>query len=154
MQSGDFAPAQIHLEIAAQLMPSEPQMHYGLGIVYAARGQWKSAAASFQRAVELKPDYAEALTGMARVLVTASDPVVRQPEKAVVLAEKACELTGRQQPLPLDALAAAYAGIGRFADAVAAAQIGIQRAQAAGNPQLATEMGQRLQLYQSGRAAP
>jgi Flp pilus assembly protein TadD len=51
----------------------------------------------------------------------------------------------------LDALAAAYAAAGRFADAVTTAQKAIELARAAGQPQAANEIAPRLELYHSKR---
>ena len=63
------------------------------------------------------------------------------------LAEQACELTQYEDPDKLDTLAAAYAEVGRFADAVATAR----RALRAADPksQLAGEVRERLALYEA-----
>jgi hypothetical protein len=48
-------------------------------------------------------------------------------------------------------LAAAYATAGRFDEAVATARAGIELATASGQPAIAAQFRQRLELYQKGQ---
>ena len=72
-------------------------------------------------------------------------------EEAVRLASRACELSGRQNPVMLGTLAAAYAEAGRFDDAVATAQEACNIALAKGQGDLAKKNQALLELYQSRR---
>ena len=63
-----------HLEMAADLITKAiaanghmPDFHYNLAIVLRAQGKLKEAAASYQRAILLKPDYAEAHNNLGNV---------------------------------------------------------------------------------------
>jgi hypothetical protein len=58
----------------------------------------------------------------------------------------------KKQPNALDTLTAAYAEMGRFADAVQTAQSAVQAASAQGQSNLVAEINSRLQLYQSQQA--
>jgi len=84
---------------------------------------------------------------LAWIRATSPDPSWRDGAAAVRLAEQACELTQYEDPDKLDTLAAAYAEVGRFADAVATAR----RALRAADPksQLAGEVRERLALYEA-----
>jgi Flp pilus assembly protein TadD len=83
-------------------------------------------------------------------LATDPDAQFRNGAEAVELATRACELTKYQSPLPLATLAAAYAEIGRFQEAVSFAE----RAQdlAKGNPgALVNHLSAMLKEFESSR---
>lgn len=71
-------------------------------------------------------------------------------EKAVKLAEKLCKLTDFQQPLALDALAAAYAETGKFDKAIVTAQRALELALQLGPEEHVLGLKKRLKLYQTG----
>ena len=60
-------------------------------------------------------------------------------------------VTGSQQAGALDMLAAAYAEAGRFNEADGAARKAVELATAAGQPDVARQIQERLKLYQAGR---
>jgi len=60
-------------------------------------------------------------------------------------------LTNYQQPLALDALAAAYAEAGQYKNAVVTAQKAYNMALQLGLDELALNSNERLKLYQMGR---
>ena len=70
-----------------------------------------------------------------------------QVELAIQMAERAVALTGRQHPVMLDTLAAAYAAAGRFQDAVGTAQAASSLARRAGAAALAERIESRLRIY-------
>jgi len=77
---------------------------------------------------------------------------LRNGPEAVHLAERACVLTHREQPVLLGTLAAAYAEAGRFTEAIATAQQACDLAKASGQPEVAQRNEQLLELYRSGKA--
>ena len=52
--------ASSHAQKAAQLLPSEPEAHFVLGLCYEKAGLEKAAIRAFAKAVELKPNYSDA----------------------------------------------------------------------------------------------
>ena len=106
---------------------------------------------AFDRAIALQPDWPDALNDLAWLLATTQRVELRNAARAVVLAEHACQVTGRRRPDMLDTLAAAYAGTGRFAEAVRTAESAIQLARATGHEALVQEVAQRLRLYRASR---
>ena len=66
------------------------------------------------------------------------------------LARQANELTGGENPIILDTLAAAFAEAGRFGDARRTARKAIKLAQAAGQPDLAARLNEKLKRYEAG----
>ena len=78
---------------------------------------------------------------------TNAEKADRDGAKAVEFAKKACELTGDQNPLCLDTLAAAYAEVGDFAQAIAVQARAVQ----VGGADHAADFKARLRLYVDGQ---
>lgn len=135
---------------ALRLEPRYPEEHYNLALALAATGRADAAAEQFEVALRLRPDWAEALRDYALLRSTHPDSSVRDPEAAVRLASRAAEITNDGDPSMLDALAAAYASAGRFAEAVATAEEAAALAERSG-PELEAEIRANLALYRSGR---
>jgi tetratricopeptide (TPR) repeat protein len=104
----------------------------------------------YRQALDVDPGCVPALAGLAWVLSTDPDPASRDGAKAVTLAERAATL---EEPAAqtLDALAAGYAEIGRFAEAAETARNAIETARASQDPARAGRIEHRLRLYESGR---
>jgi tetratricopeptide (TPR) repeat protein len=85
-------------------------------------------------------------------LATAPDPALRDPDEALSLARRACELTGHGKPELLDTLAAAFAAAGRFDEAEKTAEKAEKLAEAAGSEALAREIRSHLEMFRKGRS--
>jgi tetratricopeptide (TPR) repeat protein len=55
------------LEEAVKLAPTEPKLHFNLGLAYARIGRYDNAVEVLEKAVELKPDYRNARLGLGLV---------------------------------------------------------------------------------------
>jgi Flp pilus assembly protein TadD len=99
----------------------------------------------------LAPDSAAALDRLAGLLATSSAAAMRNGPEAVRLAEKACALTGRRNPGFLDTLAAAYAEVGRFPEAISAAQEALSLARVAGDETAVLRTEQLLKCFRSNQ---
>ena len=95
---------------------------------------------------------AVALNNLAWLLATREPADGGDPDQAVRLAKRACELTDGKSPSYLDTLAAAYAAAGRFDEAVATAEKARAAALAGGQTASAKRIEARLELYRLGRA--
>jgi len=140
-----------HYRRAATLRPDNVEAHANLGQLLSAQGRGAEAAREFRAALSLRADTALALSGLAWIRATAADAGLRNSDEAVSLAERAIEQTGRRDLGALDALGAAYASAGRFAEAEAAVQSAMDLAIAAGLPAVAAQFGQRRELYRQRR---
>ena len=107
--------------------------------------------ASFRRAVALAPDRLEFSDQLAWVLATVPTKELRDGAEAVPLAEQVVQSTRNQNAQALDTLAAAYAEVGRFADAIQTAHRAAALATSQGSPDLAAEIRSRIPLYEAGR---
>ncbi len=130
----------------------DPAEEYtNLGVVYTQAGKYELAIQSFTKAVELKPNSTTTLNNLAWALATTDDISVQDANKAVELAQHACELTGYKNPSFLDTLAAAYATGGRFDDAVKTAKQALDIAKSGSQEGLTNEIQSHIKLYQAGQ---
>jgi tetratricopeptide (TPR) repeat protein len=111
----------------------------------------KDAAAAFEQALKLNPDWPEALNDLAWLKATCWDSEVRDGAEAVRLAERACKIAGDKVPGFLGTLAAAYAESGRFDDAVKTAERAKDLAAASGQKDIAERNLKLLALYRAGK---
>ena len=147
---GDLAAAAAHYHRAIDVKPDHALAHYNLAGVLAAGGHDREALGHYERTAALMPNHPVVLDGLAWLLATSADPTVRDGSRAITLATQACELTDHRDAKLLDTLAAAYAEIGRFDQAITAAQTAMRLAQQSGDQHLAQAVGQQLLLYQRG----
>ena len=147
-QQGDFATAGHHLEQAVKLKPDFALAHDNLGNLLAKQGMWRMAVDHYRRAIEVQPDMFDVAVKLARILAANDDASIRNGPQAVGLAEHLVAATGKRDPAMLDILAAAYAEVGRWEEAVAATELAIALAQEAGQDMLAEQIEDRRQLYQ------
>ena len=75
-------------------LPRDPTLHFGAGSAAHALGQTRSALSSLKRAVELDPEFAEALTMLGQVAYESGDGdlAIRSLEKASALRPRDSEL--------------------------------------------------------------
>ena len=139
--------ATTELRLALQLQPGNAVAHTNLGGILFAEGRPREAIAEYRLALDANPDLLEPLAALAWTLATSPDARLRKPEEAVGLAERAATLTNRRDVTVLDALAAAYASAGRFADAIAAEQLALDLVETAGATAAAAPIRLRLELY-------
>jgi cytochrome c-type biogenesis protein CcmH/NrfG len=138
---------------ALESNPENPAAQYGLGETLLLMGRPDQALERFREAVRLEPEHAGALTGMARVLISHPDPRARKPAEALHAAQRAVELTGRNDPRSLVVLADVYASTGRIDFAEAAAAAALPLAEASDDDALAGEIRRRLEALARLRAA-
>ena len=145
LAAGDTAASlRVHTEWTARF-PEDPEAHATLGGLLILMGRTRDAVPSFAAAIALDPDLASSANNLAWIRATHRDPAVRDGAEAVRLAQRACELTGFQQPDCLDTLAAAYAEKGDFA---AAERLARQALATGVTGRVAhAEIEQRLALY-------
>ncbi|TPW11311.1 MAG: serine/threonine protein kinase, partial [bacterium] len=139
-----------HMEAALAARPSDAESHGGLALLLLARGESGKAARHFEQALATRPDDPEALNGLAWIRATAGSPADRDGAKAIQLAGRAVELTGRRNAYYLDTLAAALAAVDSLDAAVATAREALELARAEGNASLASEIEFHLSRYQQG----
>ncbi|MDB6018112.1 MAG: Tetratricopeptide 2 repeat protein [Pedosphaera sp.] len=137
---------------ALRIKPDDAETHGRLGSVLAQAGKFEAAMAQYREAIRLQPDLAEALRALAGILSTNAKAELRDGAEAVLLAERANELTGGRNAKVLTALDEAYAETGRFEEAIKIAQQVRELAAAGKQTEVAEKAAQRLELYRAGKA--
>jgi tetratricopeptide (TPR) repeat protein len=120
------------------------------GDAYARKGEWDKAIADGEEAVHRQTDDPEAQNTVAWWLATCPKAAVRNGPEAIKYATKACESTQWKAPAFLDTLAAAYAEVGQFDQAVEWQQKALAKP-AAFSPEELKDYRRRLELYKAGK---
>jgi Flp pilus assembly protein TadD len=152
LEAGNLTDSLRHLEEAVTIDPDDSDAHFNLGNTFLHLARPKDAVAEYHRAFQLNPNDIEALNNMAWVLATWPDPAGRDGVRALQLAEKADGLTEHRSSVHSATLAAAYAEVGRFSDAVAAGQRALQLATDEANAARADSIRQQIAGYQANTA--
>jgi tetratricopeptide (TPR) repeat protein len=147
LMAGRTNEAQARLAEAVRLEPALPEKLVRAAMALASQSRPDEAIAQFRTVLRLRPDWPIALNNLAWLLATHPQAEARRGAEAVLLAERACALSGGKEPRYWNTLAAAYAATSRFAEAVTTAEKAKALAQAAGDKQAAEAAEQRLIFY-------
>jgi tetratricopeptide (TPR) repeat protein len=154
--TGQLDEAIPHFEKAIAINPSFAEARTALGCVLVETGQIAPAIAHLQKALaqwrealRLDPNYAPAMNEAAHALAASPEASDRNGAEAVKLAQRALQLTGGQDPAYLDTLAEAYAEVGRFPDAIAAAHKALDLATHQRRGDMVEALNARIKLYEA-----
>ncbi len=140
------------LRLALALSPkADIRTRFDLVNLLHQTGHLREAAGELRQIVAMRPDSVEGLNNLAWLLATAPDDSVRDGPAAVQLAERAVQLPPVTNLCVLGTLAAAYAEVGQFTNAVATAEKAVQQETAAGNARFANMNRLLLKYYMEGR---
>jgi tetratricopeptide (TPR) repeat protein len=118
------------------MQPQNIQARLLLADCLAETGQPRAALELLQPVVQARTDAIDALHRIAWILATSPDDSVRNGTEAVTFAVRACDLTAHRHAASLAALAAAYAEVGRYDDAIATGRKAEELAARAGEKEL------------------
>jgi len=150
-RKGDAEDAIYNYRKALQLDPNLFKPYYNIAKILFNQGKIGEAIRNYQKALAINKKTPQILFNLSWIYATSENSTYRNGKEALKLAEKLCRLTGRRQPLALDALAAAYAENGNFDKAVETAQKALELALQVGPKELALGLEKRLKLYEIGR---
>lgn len=136
-----------HYDAAVQLAPNDGYAVASRGDLLTDLGRYADAAADYDRAIELDPQSEHAYSGSAWLLATCPDKTVAHPQLAVERAQVAIELSGKEDAVSFDTLAAAQASAGDFQSASESVQQAIELA----GPDERDVYRDRLRLYQQAQ---
>ena len=134
-----------------ELDAKNPQFYNNLGSLQASKGNFKEAVNNWTKSLDVIPDQVGVLNSLAWLKATCADDKLLDPQAAVQLAVKACELTDFKQAQAMDTLAAAYAAAGNFDEAIKTSQKALDIVRAAGQNNIVEIIEKHLKLYRSGR---
>ena len=135
---------------AIEINPKSAFAYTDRGLAYKRKGEYDLAISDYTKAIEINLKNAVAYNRLSWLFATAMAPGFRNGKKAVELALKACELSDWKNPGYLDTLAAAYARVGDFGNAVKWQEKALESPGLANN----TEAQQRLNFYRERKPWP
>jgi tetratricopeptide (TPR) repeat protein len=116
----------------------------GRGDAQLGIGEHAKAVADYEKALKLEPEEDGLLNNLAWVLSTSPKDEIRDGKRALELAEKACELTEYKQAHILSTLAACYAELGDFDNAIKWSEKAIEL----GEGEVKSQLAEELESYQ------
>ncbi len=146
---GRIEEAEHHYREALRLDARSLPAHHNLALILEDRGDIEAAIEHYRQALQIDPKWPQASGRLAWILATCEDETYRDVDEALRLAALACE-RGPQDPVGWDALAAAYAGTGRFEEAVQSARKALQLARSSRDEALAAQIQSRIARYEAG----
>jgi tetratricopeptide (TPR) repeat protein len=148
LAQGKAEDATGYFERVVRLDLNDADARRNLATALQAEGRVAESVRVLEEALSRFPEHAALANQLAWLRAASRESKWRNGEQAVLLAEKACRLTDESNGNYLDTLAAAYAEMGRFDDAVRTQQ----RALAAMDEtsEMRAPLEQRLALYQAG----
>jgi len=142
--------AIVYARKVAELAPNGPLVHGLLGSLLCANGQYGEALVHLEAALAMNAGDVTIANNLAWLLATCPEAAYRDGPRALRLAQWACKATSHKSPPLLDSLAAAYAEVGQFDEAVKVARQAIETVRT--NPKASTEtLESRLALYLAGK---
>jgi Flp pilus assembly protein TadD len=148
-QQGRFDEAIVHLQKAVEIKPGIVQSHQNLGNALYMQGKIPQALARWREGLRVDPNHLPLLSQTAWVLATCPAASVRNGSEAVELAQRAVQVSRGQDPVILDTLAAAYAEVGRFPEALQTARQALALATQQNAQPLAEGLKARMALYEA-----
>jgi tetratricopeptide (TPR) repeat protein len=147
----NFDEGNLRLTELVRLDPNSAEAHYYLGQALMQKGKINEAITHFEEALRLKPDWVEPMNNLAWFLAARREITIHNPDRAIKLAQRACELTSYKEPRLLDTLAVAYAAAGNFSKAVETTEKALELCQSPEQNTLKEEIESRLVLYKAGK---
>ena len=151
LYQGNEKEAIYHYYEALRNNPNYAGAYYNLAKIFEHNRKTEKAIILYRKALDCNPEMIQALYNLSWINATHENEKYRNGAKAMELAEKLNKITQYNQPLALDALAAAYAETGKFDTAVLTAKKGLELAKKQGPKELALGLKKRLELYKKGQ---
>ena len=149
-KNGQIDAAIAHYRAVLKAQPDHVDAHANLGWALYKQGKIAEAVAHWREAVRVEPSRLMVVNQLAWVLATCPDASIRNGAEAVEMARRAVKLSSGKEPAVLGTLAAAYAEVGKFSEAVEVGKRAAAIASAHGNGALADTLRRRIKLYQAG----
>jgi tetratricopeptide (TPR) repeat protein len=146
---GSISEAIRFYQEALTLDPTDVQVHASLALLLQQQSRPEDAVQILNQGLRLAPDHLDMANNLAWLLATSPIDDLRDGAESLRLAQRVCIVTGEQDANFLDTLAAAWAEVGNFNEAVKVIERAVELARTAGNEELAIVLSKRLRLYKS-----
>jgi len=148
-QQGRLDQAIAQWRKALEIRPRDAEAHRNVGDALRKQGKAREAMSEYEQALNIAPEDTAALNNLAWILATYSDASMRDGARAVTLATRAVQVSGRRNPSFVRTLAAAHAETGQFAEAAATAEAAKALANTQSKPELARRLEGEITLYRA-----
>jgi len=136
-------------EASLKLNPDSAPAHNNLADCLYLLGRSREAVAHWRAGLRVEPDRLATLRQLAWALATSPEASVRNGTEAIMLAQKAIQLSNGNDPAILGSLAAAYAETGRFSEASESARRALVLAKEQNMQPLVETLEGSITLYES-----
>jgi tetratricopeptide (TPR) repeat protein len=143
----EWAEAAVLLRRAAELDTRNVKVRCTLAYCLFHLGKLQAAREQYQEATKLDPDWLQQANAKAWTRATNPESRTRDGRSALELAQQVCQATEHTVPQFLDTLAAAYAEVGNFDQAVATARQALSLASANGPSAFRKALEGRVAAY-------
>lgn len=143
---GDGLDAIPYFRKAIAIKPDYPAAHANLGMVLSRKGYLDAGRMHLERGLQHN---VQVVRELAWVLATHPDPAKRDPRRAIELASHAVAAIGHPDCGALDALAAAYAAAGNYAEAVRIMESALSLTKPGVNVPFVRALRDRLRTYRA-----
>jgi Flp pilus assembly protein TadD len=147
----DFTTAAHQFAYALLLRPNRSEIADKLHLAVRFAAQGRNASSKLKAIASSPPDSVPLLNEVAWLFATHPDTALRDGPRAVKLSERACALTKPKQPALLATAAAAYAEVGKFSEATAAARDALSLARLNGDVKTAGLAESLLSVFQANQ---
>lgn len=151
LSRGNVVDALMSLADSIRLNPAQIELLTKSAAGFYRLGNIRQTLRCMEMLLNIQPDNVKVLNSAGWVRAASHDENIRDPQKAIHFAQRACELTEYKDPQVLDTLGAAYAAAGNFEKAIETALKAIELARSKGNDDLADKIQTRLDLYRQGK---
>jgi tetratricopeptide (TPR) repeat protein len=134
---------------SVRINPQFFEAHEALGFAFYVQGRYADSLAHSLLALDGEPDRVSVLVLAASLMAMSADSAIRNGPEAVILAERALDLTQGQDVSVLDTLSAAYAETGHFDRAQGAVDRAIALAEKQGDASLIEKLKAHRAKYEA-----
>jgi Flp pilus assembly protein TadD len=150
LRKEQFDEAIFYYQRAIELRPNDADIRDNFGTALLQKGDLDGAIDQYRQAIELSPADTKVQANLAWALAISPETPQIKGAIAIKLAQQANQMTGGENPVILHILAAAYAQLGEFDEALKAAHLSLQLALARNNLLLADTLRREIELYRNG----
>jgi cytochrome c-type biogenesis protein CcmH/NrfG len=148
-KTGQVTEAKRHLTEAIRLDSENASPYVTLANMSCREQDFEEGKRLFRLALQRDPDSPAALIGLAEIFIAQPDAEDGGIEEAIRLAEKACGVCDRKDPLSLLILARAHVVAGQFEEALSAANEALSLATTREDPELQGFIQSEIDMYLS-----